>query len=116
MDNEKLQETVKAFYDILMDFHQENMDVYPREDNWHRDFINMDLIITALKKTYADSGQNSTSRWHIFSGELTKLYKKGKLFVKYVNKDYPPIEHKRQIIRMFTYEFLSINKVKLSTK
>ena len=40
MDNDKLQKTTKAFYDILMDFHQENADVYPRENNWHKDFIN----------------------------------------------------------------------------
>ena len=115
MDIDKLQKTTKAFYDILMDFHQENSDVYPRENNWHKDFINMDLVITALKKTYADSGQDVKSRWLIFSGELTKLYKTGKLFVKYNNKDFPPIEHKKLIMKKFTYEFLSINGLRLTS-
>jgi hypothetical protein len=99
-----------------MDFHQENADVYPREDNWHKDFINMPLVIEALKKTYADSGQNTKSKWHIFSGELTKINKKGKLFVKYSNKDFPPAEHKNLIMKKFVYEFLSINGLKLTTK
>ena len=45
-----------------MDFHQENADVYPRDDNWHKDFINMPLVIKALGKTYADSGQDANSR------------------------------------------------------
>ena len=116
MDIEKLQKTTKAFYDILMDFHQENADVYPRDDNWHKDFINMTLVIKALEKTYADSGQDANSRWHIFSGELTRLHKKDRLFVKYTNKHFPPAEHKNLIIKKFTYEFLSINGFKLTTK
>jgi hypothetical protein len=116
VDDEKLQKTTKAFYDILMDFHQENADVYPRENNWHKDFINMDLVITALKETYADSGQDVRSRWLIFSGELTKLNKEDRLFIKYSNKDFPPAEHKKLIMRKFAYEFLSINGLKLTTK
>jgi len=116
VDDEKLQKTTKAFYDILMDFLQENSDVYPREDNWHKDFINMDLVITVLKETYADSGQDPKSRWLIFSGELLKLYKKGELFAKYSNKNFPPIEHKRLIMKKFAYEFLSINGLKLTVK
>ena len=116
MDTDKLQKTTKAFYDILMDFHQENADVYTREDNWHKDFINMPLVIKALEKTYADSGQDAASRWHIFSGELTKLHKKGRLFTKYTNKDFPPAEHKTLVMKKFTYAFLSINGVKLTTR
>jgi len=116
VDIDKLQKTTKAFYDILMDFHLENADVYPREDNWHKDFINMDLVIKALEKTYADSGQDVRSRWFIFSGELTKLNKEDRLFVKYNNKDFPPTEHKKQIMSKFTYEFLSINGLRLTTK
>ena len=116
MDTDKLQKTTKAFYDILMDFHLENADVYPRENNWHKDFINMDLVIKALEKTYADSGQDVRSRWFIFSGELTKLNKEDRLFVKYDNKDFPPTEHKKQIMSKFTYEFLSINGLRLTTK
>lgn len=116
MDDEKLQKTTKAFYDILMDFLQENSDVYPREDNWHKDFINMDLVIAALKETYADSGQDPKSRWTIFSGELSRLHKENKLFVKYGNKNFPPAEHKKLIMKKFAYEFLSINGFKLTTK
>ena len=116
MDNEKLQKTTKAFYDILMDFHQENADVYPREKNWHKDFINMASVIDALKLTYTDSGQDAKSRWYIFSGELTKLNNAGQLFVKYSNKDFPPAEHKKLILKKFIYEFLSINGIKLTTK
>ena len=99
-----------------MDFHQENADVYPRENNWHKDFINMDLVIKALKKTYSDSGQNAESRWYIFCGEITKLNKANKLFIKYTNKDFPPSEHKRLIMKKFAYEFLNINGLRLSTK
>ena len=116
MDIEKLQKTTKAFYDILMDFHQENRDVYPRDNNWHKDFINMPLVIKALEKTYSDSGQDATSRWYIFSGELTKLNKAKRLFVRYSNKDFPPKEHKIEIIKKFSYEFLSINGMRLTTK
>ena len=116
MDIDKLQKTTKAFYDILMDFHQENSDVYPRDSNWHKDFVNMPLVIKALEKAYSDSGQNAESRWHIFSGEITKLNKTKRLFIKYSNKDFPPMEHKNEIIKKFAYEFLSINKVKLTTK
>jgi len=116
VDNEKLQKTTKAFYDILMDFHQENSDVYPREGNWHKDFINMNLVIKALEKTYADSGQDPKSRLSIFSGELARLHEENRLFVKYSNKDFPPNEHKKLIMKLFTYEFLSINGFKLTTK
>jgi hypothetical protein len=116
MDTDILQKTVKAFYDILMSFHQENSDVYTRDENWHKDFINMPLVIKALEKTYSDSGQDAVSRWHIFSGEITKLHKAGKLFTKYTNSNFPPNEHKMEIIRKFTYEFLSINKVRLTTR
>ena len=116
MDIDKLQKTTKAFYDILMDFHQENQDVYPRDDNWHKDFINMPLVIKALEKTYSDSGQDAISRWHIFSGELTKLNKANRLFIRYGNKDFPLKEHKKEIIKKFSYEFLSINGVRLTTK
>jgi hypothetical protein len=116
VDTDKLQKTTKAFYDILMDFYQENADVYPREDNWHKDFINMALVIRALEKTYADSGQDAKSRWQIFSGELTKSHKADRLFVKYANKHFPPPEHKKLIIKKFTYEFLNINGIKLTTK
>ena len=108
--------TTKAFYDILMDFHQENSDVYPRDDNWHKDFINMPLIIRALEKTYSDSGQDAKSRWYIFIGEITKLNKTKRLFIKYSNKDFPPMEHKKEIIKKFAYEFLSINKIRLTTR
>jgi hypothetical protein len=76
----------------------------------------MALVIEALKKTYADSGQNAKSRWSIFSGELTNLNKKGELFIKYGNKDFPPAEHKKLIMKKFAYEFLSINGLKLTTK
>jgi hypothetical protein len=41
---------------------------------------------------------------------------KKRLFIKYSNKDFPPAEHKKQIMKMFTYEFLSINGLKLTTK
>ena len=99
-----------------MDFLQENSDVYPREGNWHKDFINMDLVIAALKKTYADSGQDLKSRLSIFIGELARLHKENRLFVKYNNKDFPPNEHKKLITKLFTYEFLSINGFKLTTK
>ena len=116
MDNEKIQKTTKAFRDILMNFCQENPDVYPRKDNWHKDFINMDLIIKALKTTYADSGQDINSRWDIFRGELTNLIKKNLLFVKYTNKDFPPSEHKKLIIKKFIYEFAVINGSKLTIK
>jgi len=113
LDTDKLQKTTKAFYDILMNFHQQNSDVYPREDNWHKDFINMPLVIKALEKTYSDSGQDAKSKWDIFSGEISKLLKTNHLFIKYSNKDFPPKEHKKEIIKKFTYEFLSINKVRL---
>ena len=116
MDVDKLQKTIKAFYDILMDFHQENSDVYPRENNWHKDFVNMPLVIKALEHTYSDSGQNVVSRWEIFNGEITKLHKTNQLFVKYSNKDFPPMEHKSEIIKKFSYEFLSINGVRLTIK
>jgi hypothetical protein len=116
VDIDKLQKTTKAFYDILMDFHQENSDVYPRDNNWHKDFINMPLVIRALEKAYSDSGQNAISRWYIFSGEITKLNRTKRLFIKYSNKDFPPMEHKKEIIKKFTYEFLSINKLRLTTK
>ena len=116
MDTDKLQKTIKAFYDILMSFHQENSDVYPRDNNWHKDFINMPLVIRALEKTYSDSGQDATSRFNIFSGEITKLNNDKLLFIKYNNKDFPPMEHKKEIIKKFTYEFLSINKIRLTTK
>ena len=116
MDIQKLQKTTKAFYDILMDFHQENADVYPRENNWHKDFINMALVIKVLEKTYSDSGQDAKSRWEIFNGEISKLYKEGNLFVKYSNKDFPPADHKKQIIKKFAYEFLSINGIKLTIR
>jgi hypothetical protein len=115
VDTDKLQKTTKAFYDILMSFHQENSDVYPRDGNWHKDFINMPLVIKALEKAYSDSGQDAKSRWSIFSGELTKLNKTKKLFIKYSNKDFPPPEHKKEIIKKFVYEFLSINKVRITT-
>jgi hypothetical protein len=116
VDIDKLQETAKAFYDILMDFHQEYANIYPREDNWHKDFINMPLVIAALETAYADSGQDVNSRWSVFRGEITRLNKKGQLFVKYVNKDFPPAEHKTQIIKKFAYEFLSLNGLKLTIK
>ena len=116
MDVEKLQKTIKAFYDILMDFHKEHPDVYPRENNWHKDFINMPLVIKALEKTYSDSGQNIKSRFDIFSGELLWLHKSGCLFVKYSSNDFPPKEHKAEIIKKFTYEFLSINGARLTDR
>jgi hypothetical protein len=116
VDIDKLQKTTKAFYDILMDFHQENSDVYPRDNNWHKDFINMPLVIRALEKTYSDSGQDAISRWDIFSSELTKLNKTKRLFIKYSNRDFPPMEHKKEVIKKFIYEFLSLNKIRLTTK
>ena len=76
----------------------------------------MTLIIKVLEKTYADSGQDANSRWDIFSGELSKLLKAGRLFIKYSNKDFPPKDHKKLIIKKFTYAFLSINGIKLTTK
>ena len=115
MDTDKLQKTVKAFYDILMCFHQENSNMYPRKDNWHKDFINMPLVIKALEKAYSDDGQNAKSRFDIFSGELTKLHKAGKLFSKYTNRNFPPKEHKNDIIKKFIYEFISINKIRLTS-
>jgi hypothetical protein len=115
VDTDKLQKTIKAFYDILMSFHQENSNMYPRDGNWHKDFINMPLVIKVLEKVYSDSGQDTKSRWSIFSGELTKLDKTKRLFIKYTNKDFPPMEHKKEIIKKFAYEFLSINKVRLTT-
>ena len=116
MDIDKLQKTTKAFYDILMNFHQENSDVYPRDENWHKDFINMSLVIKVLEKAYSGTVQDTRSRWDIFSSEIIKLDKTGCLFTKYINKDFPPAEHKKEIIKKFTYEFLSINDLRLTTK
>jgi hypothetical protein len=90
--------------------------MYPRENNWHKDFINMPVVIKAIKKAYTDSGQDVQSRLDIFSGELAKLQREGRLFVKYIDKDFPPAEHKKKIVKMFLYEFLRINGVKLTTK
>jgi hypothetical protein len=116
MDTEKLQKTTKAFYDILMYFHQENKDIYPRDKNWHKDFVNMNLVIAALEKTYSDSGQDVKSRLDIFTGELSKLFKENRLFVKYTNKDFPPKEHKKLMMQRFIYEFAAINGIKLTIK
>ena len=90
--------------------------MYPRIENWHKDFVNMPLVIKALEKTYADSGQNINSRWDILSGELSKLIKQNRLFTKYAGDDFPPKEHKRQIIKMFSTAFLRINGAKITTK
>lgn len=116
MDFNKLQETTKAFYDILMDFHQENSDIYPRDGNWHKDFINMPIVIKALEKAYSDNAPDIKSRWEIFKNEILESYKTGRLFVKYTDSDFPPKEHRNEIIKKFAYEFFSINGSRLTTK
>ena len=39
-----------------------------------------------------------------------------RLFIKYAHKDFPPKEHKGEIMKKFIYEFMSINGVRLTTK
>ena len=109
-NNNDIEEAYKGILDIVEQFIKDRPDDYPRNENWHRNIIDLNAIYEILEKTYQDSGQNIDSRLTIFTGNIKKFLSEKKLFknLKIINgKSFikPPKEEQTLLIRTIFYGF-----------
>jgi hypothetical protein len=79
-NNDALKEAYKGILDIVEQFIKDRPDDYPRNENWHRNLIDLNAVYEILEITYQDSGQNIESRLTIFTGNIKKYLSEKKLF------------------------------------